>query len=97
MGRQLKAFDTRIGEVPPGFGSVPACDTTLRDTFNWWETCALERIDEPSRATWMAALERGRRPHRALRTIGARWARILWRCWQDRTTSGPTRNAATRT
>jgi transposase len=70
-----------------------ACNTRLRDTFNWW-AYNLKRIDEPSRATYLAALERGQQPHRVLRTIGARWARILWRCWQDAVAFDPARVAA---
>ena len=70
-----------------------ACNLRLRDTFNWW-AYTLKRIDEPSRVTYLAALDRGQHSHRALRTIGARWARILWRCWQDHTTYDPGRRAA---
>ena len=67
-----------------------ACNTRLRDTFNWW-AYTLKRIDEPSRVSYLAALDRGQHSHRALRSIGARWARILWRCWQDGVTFDPTR------
>jgi transposase len=70
-----------------------ACNLRLRDTFNWW-AYTLKRIDEPSRLTYLAALDRGQHSHRALRTIGARWARILWRCWQDHTIYDPDRRAA---
>jgi transposase len=59
-----------------------ACNTRLRDNFNWW-AYTLKRIDEPSRVAYLAALDRGQHSHRALRGIGSRWARILWRCWQD--------------
>ena len=67
-----------------------ACNTRLRDTFNWW-AYTLKRIDEPSRVAYLAALDRGQHSHRALRSIGARWARILWRCWQDGIPFDPTR------
>jgi transposase len=67
-----------------------ACNTRLRDTFNWW-AYTLKRIDEPTRAAYLAALDRGQHSHRALRSIGARWARILWRCWQDGIPFDPTR------
>ena len=69
-----------------------ACNTRLRDSFNWW-AYTLKRIDEPSRASYLAALERGQHSHRALRTIGARWGRILWRCWQDGVPFDPARRA----
>ncbi len=59
-----------------------ACNTRLRDTFNWW-AYTLKRVDEPTRAAYLAALDRGQHAHRGLRGVGARWARILWRCWQD--------------
>jgi transposase len=71
-----------------------ACNLRLRDTFNWW-AYTLKRIDEPSRVTYLAALDRGQHSHRALRTIGARWARILWGCWRDHTTYDPDRRTAT--
>ena len=67
-----------------------ACNTRLRDTFNWW-AYTLKRIDEPSRVAYLAALDRGQHSHRALRSIGVRWARILWRCWQDGIPFDPTR------
>ena len=67
-----------------------ACNSRLRDTFNWW-AYTLKRIDEPSRVAYLAALDRGQHAHRALRSIGARWARILWRCWQDGVPFDPTR------
>lgn len=67
-----------------------ACNSRLRDTFNWW-AYTLKRIDEPSRLAYLAALDRGQHSHRALRSIGARWARILWRCWQDGVPFDPAR------
>ncbi|MGW4048608.1 hypothetical protein [Streptomyces sp. NPDC004721] len=31
-----------------------------------------------------------RQPHnRAIRGLGARWVRVLWRCWQDHTLYDP--------
>jgi transposase len=69
-----------------------ACNTRLRDVFNWW-AYTLKRIDEPTRTSYLAALDRGQRPHRALRGIGAHWARVLWRCWHDSTIYDPGRRA----
>lgn len=66
-----------------------ACNTRLRDTFNWW-AYTLKRIDPLTRESYLAALDRGQHAHRALRGVGARWARILWRCWQDGTPYDPT-------
>jgi len=70
-----------------------ACNTRLRDSFNWW-AYTLKRIDPPTREAYLAALDRGQHAHRALRGVGARWARILWRCWQDRTPYDSDRRSA---
>jgi transposase len=59
-----------------------ACNSRLRDAFKWW-AYTLKRVDEPTRARYITALDRGQATHRALRTIGASWCRVLWRCWQD--------------
>jgi transposase len=59
-----------------------ACNGRLRDTFNWW-SYNLKRIDPPTRVRYQAALDRGQHTHRALRTVGSSWGRVLWRCWQD--------------
>lgn len=67
-----------------------ACNTRLRDTFNWW-AYTLKRIDPPTRERYLAALDRGQHAHRALRGVGASWARVLWRCWQSGTPYDPTR------
>lgn len=69
-----------------------ASNTRLRDTFNWW-AYTLKRIDPVSRQRYLAGLDRGQHAHRALRGVGSRWARILWRCWQDHTLYDPTRAA----
>ena len=67
-----------------------ACNARLRDTFNWW-AYTLKRIDPPTRERYLSALGRGQHAHRALRGVGASWARILWRCWQDETLYDPAR------
>lgn len=67
-----------------------ACNMRLRDTFNWW-AYTLKRIDEPTRLSYLAALDRGQHTHRALRSVGARWGRVLWRCWQDGVPFDPSR------
>lgn len=67
-----------------------ACNTRLRDTFNWW-AYTLKRIDPVTRQRYLAARDRGQHAHRALRGVGSRWARILWRCWQDHTIYDPER------
>jgi len=43
----------------------------------------------PSSRKHQQARARGQQHNRALPGIGARWTRILWRCWQDGTTYDP--------
>ncbi|MFF4401977.1 hypothetical protein [Streptomyces sp. NPDC001480] len=39
-----------------------------------------------------------RQPHnRAIRGLGARWVRVLWRCWQDHTLYDPDLRLSNRT
>jgi len=40
---------------------------------------------------YQQARDRGQLHNRALRGVGARWTRILWRCWIDHTTYDPAR------
>lgn len=61
--------------------------------FSCW-AYTLKRIDEPTRAAYLAARARGQHAHPALRGVGARWARVLWRCWQDGVPFDPARRAA---
>ncbi len=70
-----------------------ACNARLRDTFSCW-AYTLKRIDDPTRAAYLAARARGQHAHRALRGVGARWARVLWRCWQDGVPFDPARRVA---
>lgn len=65
-----------------------ACNTRLRDTFNWW-AYTLKRVDPATRSSYLAALDRGQHAHRALRGVGSKWGRVLWRCWQDGVTYDP--------
>ena len=54
-------------------------------------SCALSAVMrlQPGRRAYRGARDR-RQPHkRALRGIGARWVRILWRCWTDGTIYDP--------
>jgi transposase len=68
-----------------------ACNTRLRDTFNWW-SYTLKRVDPATRSSYLAALDRGQHAHRALRGVGSSWARVLWRCWQDGVPYNPERH-----
>ncbi|MGH9210805.1 MAG: hypothetical protein ACRD2C_08990 [Acidimicrobiales bacterium] len=71
-----------------------ACNRRLRATCTNW-AYTLKRVDPTSRERYLAALDRGQLKHRALRSVGASWTRILWRCWQDHTTYDPTRRRTT--
>jgi len=69
-----------------------ACNRRLRATCSSW-AYVLKRTDPISRQRYLAALERGQLKHRALRSVWASWARVLWRCWQDSTVYDPERRA----
>jgi hypothetical protein len=47
------------------------------------------RLSPWTRVTYEAARARGQSHSRAVRSVGARWGRILWRCWQDRCAYDP--------
>jgi hypothetical protein len=49
----------------------------------WWAFTSI-RLSPWAREAYEAGRARGLRYHRSLRGLGARWGRILWRCWQDR-------------
>lgn len=62
-----------------------ACDKVLRHTLHLWADCS--RHQSP----WAAAYYRRKREQghghaSALRCLGKRWLKILWRLWQDRQT-----------
>ena len=54
-----------------------------------WQTFVSVRDNDWARAAYQQARDRGQPHNRALRGIGARWVRILWRCWTDHTTYDP--------
>jgi hypothetical protein len=53
------------------------------------------REDERSGRIYDHARAAGHGKYRALRGLGARWVRILWRCWIDRTLYDPGRRQLT--
>jgi transposase len=59
-----------------------AANTLMRDAFAWWAYTSI-RTSPWARAAYDAGKARGLHHHRALRGLAARWARVLWRCWQD--------------
>lgn len=68
-----------------------AANRRMRHAIDWWMFVAA-REDDWSRTIYEQARARGQGKYRALRGLGARWTRILWRCWTDRTTYDPTRH-----
>jgi transposase len=65
-----------------------AANKRMRHAIDWWTFVAV-REDEWSREAYQQARARGQLHNRALRGIGARWTRVLWRCWTDHTTYDP--------
>jgi transposase len=65
-----------------------AANHHLRSAWNQWMLTAI-RVSLWTRAEYDAARARGQSHNRAFRSVGARWGRILWRCWQDRAAYDP--------
>jgi hypothetical protein len=70
-----------------------ACDkrlrnavTTLADSTRHWHPWAHQ--------IYTNARDRGHNHQRAIRTLGAAWLRVLWRCWHNHTSYNPTRHGA---
>ncbi|MGH2943538.1 MAG: IS110 family transposase [Solirubrobacteraceae bacterium] len=70
-----------------------ACDKRLRnavctlaDSTRHWHPWAAK--------VYADAYARHRNHQRAIRTLGAAWLRVLWRCWHDHTPYDPTRHGA---
>jgi transposase len=60
-----------------------AANHHLRAIWPQWMLTAI-RISPWTREAYDAARARGQSHSRAIRSVGARWGRILWRCWLDR-------------
>ncbi len=65
-----------------------AANRRLRHAVDWW-TFTASREDPWSRHIYDDARARGHGKYRALRGLGARWTRLLWRCWTDHTHYNP--------
>jgi transposase len=70
-----------------------ACNHHLRDAFTWWAYNSL-KSSPWARASYDNSRARGLRSYRALRGLGACWARALWRCWQHRFPYDPARHGS---
>jgi transposase len=68
-----------------------AANRRMRHAIDWWMFVAT-REDAWSRSVYDQARARGHGKYRALRGLGARWTRILWRCWTDHNTYDPNRH-----
>ena len=65
-----------------------AANHHLRAIWQQWMLTAI-RISAWTRDAYDDARARGQSHSRAVRSVGARWCRILWRCWQDSVTYDP--------
>ncbi|WP_230314131.1 transposase [Nakamurella alba] len=72
-----------------------AANASLREAAMWWTFNSLRQSDWAA-AAFKDARSRSQQYHRALRGVAARWMRVLWRCWTDRTTYDPGRHPAAR-
>ena len=61
-----------------------AANKRMRHAIDWWAFVAVRENDWAHEAYWQARA-RGQLHNRAVRGVGARWTRILWRCWTDHT------------
>jgi transposase len=68
-----------------------AANKRMRHAIDWWAFVAV-REDPWAHEAYQQARARGQQHNRALRGIGARWTRVLWRCWTDHTTYDSTRH-----
>jgi transposase len=68
-----------------------AANKRMRHAIDWW-TFVSVRENQWAREHYDQARARGQQHNRALRGLGARWVRILWRCWTDSTPYDPARH-----
>jgi hypothetical protein len=59
-----------------------AANSRLREACMWWAYNSL-KTSPWARAAYDDARARKQPHHRALRGLGARWMRVLWRAWTD--------------
>jgi transposase len=68
-----------------------AANRPMRHAIDWWMLVAT-REDPWSKTIYDEYRSRGHSHYRALRGLGARWTRILWRCWTDHCLYDPDRH-----
>ncbi len=67
------------------------CDTVLRHTVHLWADCSRKK-SAWAQAYYARKRQAGMSHAAALRCLGKRWLRVLWRMWQDRQSYNPTRH-----
>ena len=68
-----------------------ACDVVLRHTVHLWADCSRKK-SAWAQAYYAHKREEGHDHASALRCLGKRWLKILWRLWTDRQTYDETRH-----
>jgi len=61
-----------------------ACPKFVRQTIHEWALHSMGKCDW-ARDYYQAQRSRGKSHHTAVRALGFKWLRVLFRCWQDRT------------
>lgn len=65
-----------------------ATNKRMRHAVDWWTFVSI-RENDWAKTAYDQARARGHHHNRAVRGVGARWVRILWRCWNDHATYDP--------
>lgn len=73
-----------------------AANKRMRHAIDWWTFVSVRENDWAHEA-YEQGRARGQLHNRALRGVGARWVRILWRCWTDSTTYDTTQHIKNQT
>ena len=68
-----------------------AANVRLREACMWWAFNSV-KSSPWARGAYDDARARGQQHHRALRGLGARWTRVLWRAWTDNQPYDPARH-----
>ena len=65
----------------------------MRHAIDWWAFTSTREVDW-AREAYEDARARGQGKFRALRGLGSRWTRVLWRRWIDHTPYDPDKHQA---
>lgn len=68
-----------------------ACDTVLRHTLHLWADNS-RKTSRWAQTYYQGKRQQGMSHAAALRCLGKRWLKVLWRLWQDRTAYDPLRH-----